>query len=193
MTPVLNPWHIQHAVRVLRQGGIVVHATEGVWGLACDPFDAVAVAHILALKKRHMEKGLILIGACAGTFEPELTGLSGEDRARVAGSWPGPVTWLLPNRRFPHWITGGRSTVAVRVPGHLQARELARRYGGALVSTSANVSGAPAAVSALAARRLFRALRKMAPDTPAYLLPGETLNTGRPSRIRSLTGEVFRA
>jgi tRNA A37 threonylcarbamoyladenosine synthetase subunit TsaC/SUA5/YrdC len=31
------PWHLHLAVRHLRRGGLVLHATEGVWGLACDP------------------------------------------------------------------------------------------------------------------------------------------------------------
>ena len=170
----------------------MVHATEGVWGLACDPLHVQAVSRILAFKKRAMERGLILIGAEAGTFEVELQGLSEVDRARVAGSWPGAVTWLLPNRRFPCWITGGRSEVAVRVPGHPQARALAHAFGGPLVSTSANVSGARAADRALAARRVFRALERTAPGTPSYLLPGETLQPGQPSRICTLAGEVVR-
>ena len=59
-------------MRHLRQGGVVAHATEGVWGLACDPFDCQAVARILAIKGRSPDKGLILIGGSADCFAPEL-------------------------------------------------------------------------------------------------------------------------
>ena len=138
-------WQLQLAVRSLRAGGIVLHATEGVWGLACDPFSQSAVARLLLLKKRRPEQGLIVIGAQAEVFQPELATLTDRQLDTVTASWPGAVTWLLPTQRFPHWITGGRPNVALRVPGHEQSRALARAFGGPLVSTSANYSGQPAA------------------------------------------------
>ncbi len=101
-------FHLGVAADVLRSGGIVAHATEGVWGLACDPFDAAAVSRLLDLKGRSIRKGLILIGADESDFAPELAALSELDAARVRRTWPGPETWLVPNRQFPSWITGGR-------------------------------------------------------------------------------------
>lgn len=62
---MLNTWHLKLAVRALRAGGLVLHATEGVWGLACDPFNASAVSRLLDLKGRAVGKGLILIGTSA--------------------------------------------------------------------------------------------------------------------------------
>ncbi len=186
----MNPWHIQRAVRALRRGGVVLHAAEGVWGLACDPFDEAAVRRVLTLKRRPVAKGLIVMGGDSPEFDPELQALDESDRARVLATWPGPVTWILPNRRFPRWITGGRRDVAVRVPGHPQARALARTFGGPLVTTSANRTGLPAPCSALAARRLMREPGPLAPD---YLLPGEVLAPGAPSRILTLSGAVLRA
>ena len=76
------------------------------------------------LKRRSIRKGLILIGADESDFAPEMAALSELDAARVRRTWPGPETWLVPNRQFPSWITGGRASVAVRVPGHVQARTL---------------------------------------------------------------------
>jgi L-threonylcarbamoyladenylate synthase len=128
-------WQLELAVAALRAGGLVLHATEGVWGLACDPLRAAAVARLLRVKSRTPDKGLIVIGADAETFAPELDALNAPQREEVLASWPGRVTWLLPSDRFPHWITGGRDTVAVRVPGHAQARALCRKFGGPLVST----------------------------------------------------------
>lgn len=180
----------------------MLHATEGVWGLACDPFDGESVARLLALKGRPVSKGLIVIGADADMFALELASLSPDDRARVLTSWPGAVTWILPNQRFPDWITGGRSQVAVRVPGHAQARALSRAFGGPLVSTSANPSGRPPARSMLQARGQFGPMRgrsqrdRSAPPFPGeqdYLLPGEVLSPGSPSQIRTLAGDVLRS
>lgn len=187
---MLNPWHLKLAVRSLRGGGLVLHATEGVWGLACDPFDAEAVARLLDLKGRSVEKGLILIGARAEFFAPELAAIGAQARRTVEDSWPGPETWIVPNQRFPYWITGDHAGVAVRVPGHPQARALADAFGAPLVSTSANPSGRPAPTSVLRARGAFAA--PVFPSEVDYLLPGEVMKPGSPSRIRTLAGEAIR-
>ena len=185
----VNDFHLRRAVGHLRQGGVVAHATEGVWGLACDPFDCQAVARILAIKGRSPDKGLILIGASADCFAPELTSLTATDRQAVQATWPGPVSWVLPSERFPVWITGAglgpRPTVAVRVPGHAQARALCARFGGPLVSTSANPSGVSATDSVLRVRRWFG-------DAVDFIAPGQTLGRQGPSQLRTLAGEVLR-
>jgi L-threonylcarbamoyladenylate synthase len=185
---VSGAWQLQLAVRCLQAGGIVAHATEGVWGLACDPFSQSAVARLLALKGRRLEKGLIVIGAQPQVFEPELTTLTEAQLRSVTASWPGAVTWLLPTRRFPHWITGGRATVALRVPGHEQSRALSGAFGGPLVSTSANRAGQTAAGNIYRAAAF--ASREPAID---YLLPGTTLaQPAGPSEIRDLQGQIHR-
>lgn len=179
--------HIQRAVLALRRGGLVLHATEGVWGIACDPWSREAVTRLLTVKERRAEKGLILIGGAPECFEPELAALNEPERREVVASWPGAVTWLLPNVRYPFWITGAHDTVAVRVPAHPQARALCRAFGSPLVSTSANVGGRPPARTALRARVAFRRCAEV-----AYVLPGETLGYPGPSQIRTVAGESVR-
>ncbi len=183
---VNSEWHLAHAVRVLRAGGIVAHATEGVWGLACDPASRVVIQRLLQLKARAVDKGLIVIGASPADFSGELGRLSAAQRAQVCESWPGPVTWVLPNDRFAGWVTGGRDQVAVRVPGHPQARALCHAFGGPLVSTSANLAGRTPARSALHARRSLR-------DGVDYFLPGEVLAPSGPSEIRTPAGQRLRS
>jgi L-threonylcarbamoyladenylate synthase len=173
-------FHIGVAVSVLRGGGIVAHATEGVWGLACDPDDEAAVLRVLEMKQRPLSKGLILIAAEPALFQQELAALDAATAARVVDSWPGPETWLVPNREFPAWITGGSSAVAVRVPGHAQARRLCARFGGPLVSTSANRSNRPPARTALTVRRYFG-------TRVDFVLPGQVGVRKTPSRIRDAT------
>ena len=99
-------------------------------GLACDPFDRNAVGRILALKRRRPDKGLILIGADADCFAPELELLAAAERQAVESTWPGAVSWVLPTQRFPAWIAGAHAgCVAVRVPGHAQARAICAGLG----------------------------------------------------------------
>ena len=136
----------------LRRGGVVAYPTEAVWGLGCDPFDQAAVMRLLAIKRRPVDKGLILIaGALA-----QLDGLVDWDllpparRTAVLASWPGPNTWIMPaTARVPDWVAGERPGehrgVAVRVSAHPLVVALCAALGGPLVSTSANLSGEPPA------------------------------------------------
>lgn len=166
---------------------MVLHATEGVWGLACDPLNPEAVAQVFLLKGRPEGKGLILIGADPMVFEPELEALAALDpmmRDVVLESWPGPNSWALPTARYSDRITGGRGTVAVRVPGHDQARALAAAFGGPLVSTSANRSGDPAATSMAQADALELKV--------GYRLAGEVIRPGAASTLRDAQGRVLR-
>lgn len=138
---------IDTAVSALRRGGIVAYPTEGVWGLGCDPFDEAATLRLLALKQREVDKGLILVAATAAQLDGlvDWDALPPARRAAVLGTWPGPHTWVVPaTPRVPAWISGGRDSVAVRVSAHPGVAALCTAYGGALVSTSANVSTLPA-------------------------------------------------
>ena len=182
----MNDDEVQCAIAILMTGGVVAHACEGVWGLACDAFSFASVKRILKLKRRPIRNGLILVGGQATEFSAELADLSEEQREKVMNSWPGPETWILETHRFPAWITGGRGTVAVRVPGHEQAREMACRFGGPLVSTSANLSGEESKTRQEEVAKGFGSLVD-------YVLPGSTSTSIGPSRIRvAATGEVLR-
>ena len=154
----------------------MAHASEGVWGLACDPFDRSAVKRVLDIKGRDADKGLIVVGAASEAFADELDALDGDMQARIRASWPGAVTWVVPNRRFPAWITGGRDTVAIRVPDHAQARTLAEAFGGPMVSTSANRSGAAPA-------RTARSVEQALGGEIDFILPGRIGSRDGPSRI----------
>ena len=176
---------LAHAATILGRGGVIAHATEGVWGLACDAFDEAAVLRVLALKGRDKSKGLIVIGADADAFAPELDLRGQADRDKVIRSWPGHVTWILPNVRFSEYITGGRDTVAVRVPDHEQARALCAASKRLLVSTSLNPSGGAAVTTYAAACEQFE-------ETVDFVLRGEVVWPGKASQIRTLEGELIR-
>ena len=88
---------IADAVAALRRGALLAYPTEAVWGLGCDPDDDAALARLIALKQRDPAKGLILIAGDMDQLEPWLAGLDAPQRARLAESWPGPNTWLVPD------------------------------------------------------------------------------------------------
>lgn len=182
-----NNFQLQRAVSVLRSGGVIAYPTEAVWGLGCDPHDEQAVLRLLALKQRDWRKGVILIAADVEQLMPYLRGLSEEKLSVLRASWPGPNTWLIPNNgTAPAWITGGRSTLAVRVTAHPLAAALCQQFGGALVSTSANRAGKKPARSVFDVRCSFG-------DTLDAVLPGALGGLQKPTQIRDvMTGEICR-
>lgn len=183
---MVSNWQIQQAARVVRHGGVIAYPTEAVWGLGCDPWNDEAVERLLALKERPVHKGLILVAADIEQFDFLLDDLPEIWLARLAGSWPGPNTWLVPHRELlPQWITGVHDTVALRVSNHPQVRELCALVG-PLISTSANPQGRPAARTRLRVEQYFRGQLDL-------VLGGSLGGRRNPSVIRDLiSGEVVR-
>lgn len=175
------------ASRVIGKGGVIAYPTEAVYGLGCDPWNRDAVGRLLAIKRRPVSKGLIVIAASLDQLLPFVEPLSAERMERIAASWPGPNTWLLPARRAtPDWLTGRFDTLAVRVTAHPLAAALCRVHGGAIVSTSANQAGHPPARTGLQVRLALG-------DRLDHILVGACAGAQRPSVIRDgATGRVLR-
>ncbi len=174
-------------VDVILAEGVVACPAEAVWGLSCDPFSETAVETLLAMKQRDVAKGLIVVAAEAWMLAPVLEPLEPARQKELSLSWPGPNTWLVPNRDvFPEWITGDSDEVAVRVTSAPALRALSLALGGPLVSTSANPAGA------LPARWGFQVARYFGPQ---LLRAAGTVDlTAKPSTIRRVgTGDVIRA
>jgi L-threonylcarbamoyladenylate synthase len=178
----MHPQHISHAARCLRQGGIIAYPTEGVWGLGCDPFNEEVVHKLLAIKRRPIEKGLILVAGSKKQLAPLLTHVNSTQMQMLDDIWPGPVTWLLPDpeQLIPSWIKGKFASVAVRVSAHRPVVQLCSAFGGMIVSTSAN----PAA--RLPARTKLRVATWFGDDID-YIVPGKLGGQSGPSSIRDLT------
>lgn len=188
--PIVQSRHlsIASAVRVLAAGGVIAHPTESVWGLACDPFNPEAVSRLVKLKNRPLEKGLILVSGDAGDFDGLLHNLTGDQRARIDATWPGPVTWLVPHfDQIPPWVSGVHHSVALRHTAHPFTAALTRAFGGAIVSTSANPTGCQPA------RHKFQVLRYFGNELD-FVGGGNTGGRSSPSEIRdAASGRIVRA
>ncbi|NOR51559.1 MAG: tRNA threonylcarbamoyladenosine biosynthesis protein RimN [Gammaproteobacteria bacterium] len=184
---MVTPYQLRLAARYLSGGAVISYPTESVYGLGCDPLNIDAIRHILAIKQRDWTKGLILIAASLEQISPYIDpGFAITEE--MEQSWPGAVTWIVPaHPDVPLELTGGHSTIAIRVTAHPVASALCRAFGSAVVSTSANISGHPVI-------RTTTKLHKSFGRTIDYYLPGELGAGLNPSEIRSaITGEVLRA
>jgi len=166
---------IDAASNALITGGIIAYPTEGVFGLGCDPNNDAAIESLLALKKRDADRGLILIAANINQLSRYLTPLSKETLDKLEQTWPGPVTWILPcNTSVSDLVSGGRDTIAARVTAHESASQLCKTFNSALISTSANLSGEPAYVDAIAVQSAFGNQLAYVLNLPVGTLQGPT-------------------
>lgn len=176
------------AISALRSGGVIACPSEAVWGLSCDPENDEALAHLMRMKERDPAKGVILVAANVGQFQPWLSQLPLAMHAPLAASWPGPNTWLVPDYGHSHGLVrGAHERVALRVTAHPVMKALCEAFGGPLVSTSANRSGEPPAMSAAEITNIFG-------DEVAHVVQGELGGNAKPSTIRDLvTGKIMRS
>jgi L-threonylcarbamoyladenylate synthase len=139
---------IAAAIDVLRAGGVIAYPTDTLYGLAVDPRSDAAIARLFDVKQRDRRQAIPLIAADLeqAALACRLTG----DALRVARAfWPGPLSVVAEaDRRLSSAVLSDDGTVAVRVPAHALARELASAFGFCITATSANVSGDPPTASA---------------------------------------------
>lgn len=133
---------IDEALAILRRGGLVAMPTETVYGLAGDASNEAAVRRIFAVKGRPAHHPLIVHVADAAQLPRWAARVPRAAAVLAEACWPGPLTLIVP--RADHVldvVTGGRSSVGVRVPAHPVATELLQRFGGGLAAPSANRFG----------------------------------------------------
>lgn len=191
-----NPWILHPRIRigasVIKSGGIVAYPTESVWGLGCDPFNPRAVDRLLQIKQRPLHKGVILLAGDFTQVEELLAHLSSEQIAILKATWPGPVTWLIPNtgsikKKIPEWICGQYPAFALRVTNHPIAAALAKAAGRPIVSTSCNPS------TQLPAKTIHQ-VHKYFPTQLDAIVAGNLGGNKNPTEIRDLlTGNIIRS
>jgi L-threonylcarbamoyladenylate synthase len=133
---------IAAAVDVLRGGGLVAFPTETVYGLGADAADATAVGRIFSVKGRPRNHPVIVHLAEATAIKRWASDVPPDAWALAEAFWPGPLTLILPRAdHVPDAVTGGASTVGLRVPDQPLALELLDAFGGGIAAPSANRFG----------------------------------------------------
>lgn len=174
------PRVIEEAARIIKNGGLVIFPTETVYGLGADAFNARAVRKIFRAKGRPDKKPLIVHVSKKSTID-----MLARDVPRIVGMlvrkfWPGPLTFVLTRKRIvPDVVTGGRQTVAVRMPNHPVARALIRAAG-PIAAPSANFSGEPPP-------RLISEIPRALLKRVDLILDGGKCPVGVPSTVLDLT------
>ncbi|MBQ3136838.1 MAG: threonylcarbamoyl-AMP synthase [Clostridia bacterium] len=144
-----NDEAIDKTADILKSGGIVAIPTETVYGLAGNALDGNVTDKIYAAKGRPSDNPLIVHISDISQWRPLVKEIPENAYALADKYWPGPLTVILPKSEIvPDKVSGGLSTVAVRMPSDKIARAIIEKSGVPLAAPSANTSGKPSPTSA---------------------------------------------
>jgi len=162
--------------RTIAAGGVAAFPADGLYGLACDPLDAGAIARIHEIKGRDDGKPSAVLYFSPLAMRELVEGLGERTRRAVGALLPGPVTLVVanPRRRYPLACREDRERLGVRLIGGPLAGAMCP-----ILQTSANVSGEPPPAS-------FADVPVEIVDAADLAIDGGTL-TGLPSTVVDLT------
>lgn len=136
---------IEKCVEVLKAGGLILYPTDTVWGIGCDATNEEAVARVYELKRsedKHSMLCLMRDGDMVVRYVNRAPGIAFE----VMELSDKPLTAILPGAvGVATNLIPEAKTLGVRIPQHDFCQALLRKFGKPIVSTSANLSGEPAA------------------------------------------------
>lgn len=136
---------IKKAVEVMKNGGVILYPTDTVWGIGCDATNEEAVAKVYKIKKRDDSKALICL-VDSDTRLQRYVRNAPEVAWSVMELATKPTTVIFDNavNLAPNLIAENGS-IAMRITNEEFSKELCYRFQKPIVSTSANISGQPAA------------------------------------------------
>ncbi len=177
---------VQAAVTLLKNDGVVAYPTDTLYGLGADFSSPKAVQRVLDIKGRAVEMGLPLLLADADDLALVAAAIPDAVLALARRFWPGALTLVVPrSSAVPDLVTGGRDTVAVRVPDHSVPMALARGLGRPITGTSANLSGQPSALTA-------EDVRSALGESVDMIIDGGPAQLGIQSTIIDITGPLLK-
>ena len=141
---------IKNAVKCMRKGGVILYPTDTVWGIGCDATNAEAVKRVYEIKQREDSKALICLVDSDARMQRYFRNVpdvawqlidslkEAEDAKPTTLILDGAIN-LAPN------LIAEDGSLGIRITNEPFSKELCFRFQKAIVSTSANISGEPAA------------------------------------------------
>lgn len=134
---------VKKAVEVLLKGGLILYPTDTVWGIGCDASNAEAVDKVFKLKQREDSKALICLVADDRMLKKYIKKIP-EAAYSILDVSEEPITIIYDEpQNLAANLIASDNTIAIRIPNDDFCFQLLRHFNGAIVSTSANISGFP--------------------------------------------------
>jgi len=134
---------VAKALKVLREGGIILYPTDTIWGIGCDATNTEAVKKIYRLKQRDEAKSMIILLDTDNKLESYVSDVNplAYDLIEYAEN---PLTLVMPGaKNISPALISSDGSIGIRIAKHQFCQQLIQQLRKPLVSTSANVSGKP--------------------------------------------------
>ncbi len=171
--------NIKLAIEILKKGGVILHKTDTVWGLACDATNALAIQKIKDLKGRAEGTGFIVLIAQINQLSQyvvkvpdiawDIVEFAEEPLTVIYDKGKNIATAAMPDA----------GTVAIRLLKDNWCQKLVYTYSKAIVSTSANISGQPTPKN-------FGEISQIIKDGVDFILEDAIESDAKPSKIIQL-------
>ena len=148
---------LQTALRVLREGGIILYPTDTIWGIGCDATNEDAVQRIYRLKQRADSKSMLVLLDGAGKLQGYVDEIPDTASMLLEATDPNyrdarpeaeqrPLTIIYPGaKNIAPSLIAEDGSIGIRITSEPFTRALCEQLHRPIVSTSANISGQPAA------------------------------------------------
>ena len=134
---------INKALQTIKNGGLILYPTDTVWGIGCDASNPEAVKKVYKLKQREDSKALICLIADDRMLNKYVKKVPDAAFSIIEVS-ENPVTIIYDDaQNLASNLIAEDNTIAIRIPDDEFCYQLSRKLNGAIVSTSANISGFP--------------------------------------------------
>lgn len=174
--------YINKAVKILREGGVIIYPTDTVYGIGCDIFNKNALERIFSIKNDGKTKLFSFV--CSDLKDiAKYAKVSDYAYRTMKRLLPGPYTFILPAaKNVPKKLWTKRKTVGIRIPDHPVALKLAEELGNPIVSTSTTNRKGELILDPAEIKSIFQF------DVDLMLSQGGL--GGKPSSIVDLSGDV---
>jgi tRNA threonylcarbamoyl adenosine modification protein (Sua5/YciO/YrdC/YwlC family) len=172
---------INKAVKILREGGVIIYPTDTVYGIGCDIFNKEALERVQEIKRNPDIKLLSFI--CPDLKDiAKYAKVSDYAYRTMKHLLPGPYTFILPAAKLvPKKLWTKRKTVGIRIPDHPVALKLVEELGNPIISTSTTNRKGELLVAPLEIRNVFQ--------SQVDLMLASNNLTGTPSSVIDLSDE----
>ena len=127
---------IKNAIKTLQTGGVILYPTDTIWGLGCDATNKKAIQKIYTIKQRKENKALITLVSDKNMLRELTNYIPDTDITSV------PTTVIYQNiNGLSDNLLERDGTAAIRIVQDDFCKQLIKKFGRAIVSTSANISG----------------------------------------------------
>ena len=174
--------YLNKAVKILKEGGVIIYPTDTVYGIGCDIHNKAALNRVKVIKNDPDIKLLSFI--CPGMKDIAKYAKVSDYAYRIMKKLlPGPYTFILPSaREVPKKLRSKRKTVGIRIPDHPVALKLVEELGNPILSTSTTSRKGDVLVDPYEIKAIFNSQVDL-------MLASENI-LGKPSSVIDLSGET---